>query len=486
MRLPHRPSRFALPILGFALAGLSGCLFETRVTGGAEDFPNTVALGAAASENLNAHADWDQFSHIPAIDFKDADSLVMAPPARSGAPAQATWPGPTGVAGVLPKPSASSKANGGGAAPDTAFDLSDTATLGIGRRYIRDEGPLRVRTDTLIFRWDAAARDAARDGGLDSVLLLENRGAEDWKLTLRLTGYRYVNLDSAGGFDRAAFHERLPKAGGILLHKLFVVRPGPDGDFAAKADNRPVHFATARTRGPDTLDAFTVSDADGDGELWGDNDSGLVEVRSLQSDPILRPAVARFTQAMRAVLFKQEGRTYPVSFRETRTDRNGREVVFSVRGPRADSAFGPGDTVTVTVHATAGPDELARFTERTARYRIRLSPTPGRFGSNALVEYTVEARWREGAFRRGMIVSSRIIITPEEPLASGELILDGAIAIEAEFADGATGSATGTIKDKHIEADLTELKAGVKLRRLRVRWDAAADGKVLSEEHLPD
>lgn len=481
MRLPHRRPTSLLPAFVLGTAALTGCIFETKVAGGAEDFPNTIAsLGATASEDVNSHADWDQFSNIPAIDLKDADSLVMGPPAKAGAQApvlaKSGAPQASGAA-----PTATGAASRETAPADTTFDLSDTATLGVGRRYIRDENLVRVITDTVIFKWNEKARDTIRG----NEYLLMNSNAEVRRSGF-IKAYRFDNLDTDSGYDRAVFYERNPRLGEIFHHKLFVVKPGPDGDFAARADNRPVYYATARTLGADTLDAFDVSDGDGDGQLWGDNDSGIVNVRSLQTDPAFRPAVARYTQAMRAVFFKTGGKTYPIAFQETRTDRNGRKVVFSVKGPRADSAFGPGDTVTVTVKTTAGPDEEVRFLEKTSRFRIRLSSTPGQFASNALVRFTMETRWREGAFRRGQVIGTRITFTPDEPLTSGNLVLTGAILIEAEFADGTTGSAAGFVKDKRIEVDLTELKAGLKLRRFRVSWDAAADGKVLSQERLPD
>lgn len=464
MRLP-RTFRLALPALG--LTGcLAGCVFDTKVAGGAEDFPNTVSLGATTSQSVSDHAEWDQFSNIPKVDIQDADSLVTAPPAKAS--------------GGLAKGSAAA-----GAAPDTTFNLADTAK-GFGYRYIRDEGALRVRTDTVVFRWDDQARDSVRG----NELLLLNAGAEAWRLTARLAAYRFENTDSAGGFDRALFYERIPKAGGVLAHKLHVVKPGPDGDFAKKADNRPVYYATARTLGSDTLDAFDVSDADGDGQLWGGNgnegDSGLVNVRHLQTEPVLRPGVVRVAQAMRAVFFKQGARTYPVSFLETRTDRNGRKVTFSVKGQRADSAFGPGDSVTVSVHTVAGPDEETRFVEKANRFAIQLSSAPLQFSQNRLLRFTMAARWREGAFAKGRITATRITFTPDSPMVSGDLTVKGDIRIEAEFADGTTGSAEGRVADKRIQVDLDERKGGVRLRRLRVLWDLAADGQVLEQKPLPD
>lgn len=462
-----RPFRFAIPALG--LSGfLTACVFDTKVAGGAEDFPNTLsALGGSTSTDLSAHADWDQFSHIPQVDPGMADSLV-------GNPA------PIGKAAA--KVSASAGASQ--AAPDTTWDLSDTATLGVGRRFVRDSGLVRLLTDTTVFRWD----DKARDGIRGNETLLESRGGKLVRIPLHLEAYRYENLDSEGGFDRATFYEADFKAStGAVHHKLIVVKPGADGDFAAKTDNRPVYFATARTRGGDTLDAFEAVDADGDGQLWGDNDSGLVDVRHRQTDPLLRPAVKTFTQRMRAMFFKQTGKTYPVSYSETRIDKDGRKVAFAVKGYRggADSTFGPGDTVTVTVKTVPSPDSESRFLERTARFRIRLADAPGLYAGNALLHFSMETRWREGAFRKGKLLSTRLTFVPDAPVLAGTASVTGKVKVEAVFADGSTGTLDGTYANRRLTGDKVRLLGGARPRVFKVVWDGTEEGGILEKEELP-
>jgi hypothetical protein len=461
---------------------LAGCLFETsenRVAGGAEDFPNTLSsLGAATAWNLADHGEWDQFSNIPAIDPGEADSLVAGPQvlAKPGSPA---FPGVPGVAGT-----ASGAALPKTAAADTAeWDYSDTSSLGVARRIARGATALRIRTDTTTVRWDDKARAGAP---LAELTLLESRGSEDWRLTARLTAYRFENTDSAGGFDRAAFYERLPRPGGIYHHKLLVVQPGPDGDFAAKADNVPAYYGTLRTRAGDTLDAFEVKDADGDGLLWAPGgDSGLVDVRHRQTEPALRPAVARFTQRMRAVLFKDGARTYPVAYAENRTDKDGRQVVFTVRGTRADSAFGPGDTVTAVVRTVPSPDSEGRVLERTGRYVIQLPADPADHAGRALLRFSMETRWREGAFPKGRLSATRLDFIPDAPILPGRLDLAGTLKLEAELAGGGTGSVEARIQDRRIDAGQVEIRLPAATRRFKVEWDGV-DGRILREETLPD
>jgi hypothetical protein len=358
----------------------------------------------------------------------------------------------------------------------------------VGRRFIRDSGLARIQTDTTVFRWD----DQARDGIRGNETLLESRGGRLVKGVLfHLDAYRYENLDSAGGFDRGTFYEADLKATGALHHRLIVVKPGADGDFAAKSDNRPVYFATARTRAGDTLDVFEVTDADGDGQLWGENDSGLVDVRHRQTDPLLRPAVKSFTQRMRAVFFRQTGKSYPVSYSETRVDRDGRKVTFSVRGYRngADSTFGPGDTVTVTVRTMPAAESESRFEERTARFRIRLADAPGHYAGNTLLRFSMETKWREGAFRKRPIVSTRLTFIPDAPVPSGTASVTGKVEVEVVFADGGTatldGALEGTLADRRLTGRKVRLVGGPRSGVFRVVWDGTEAGKVLETEELP-
>jgi hypothetical protein len=244
---------------------LTGCLFGTeKVAGGAQDFPNTIALeepntialGAAVSSHISDNSEWDQFGNIPSTlpSFKSADSLIVAPEslyARAKA---------AGAAGA-----------GKAALYDTTwFDLSDTAALQVGRLIHQQETAFRIKGDTVTFRWN----ELARDGLFGNELLLEARGAELWKATQRRQSYRYENTDSADGFDRGLFFDRLPTLVATdYRYRLYIVNPGPDGSMAAQADNRPVYYAFARVRftgnASDTLESFDIVDADGDGTLWG-------------------------------------------------------------------------------------------------------------------------------------------------------------------------------------------------------------------------
>lgn len=479
--------RATAPLLRAALfsGALTGCLFGTddKVAGGAQDFPNTIALGVAASSHIADNSEWDQFGNIPSTlpSFQSADSLIVAPESlylRAKAIGDPVAAAPEARIG-LPKYLAATAAAGTAGAElydTTWFDLSDTATLQVGRLIHQQETLLKIKGDTVAFRWN----ELARDGILGNELLLEARGADLWKATKRRHSYRYENTDSAGGFDRGLFFDRLPTLSDtVFRYRFYIVDPGPDGSMAAQADNRPVYYAFARVRNPgaaaDTLESFDIVDADGDGTLWGAGDSGVVDFRQKTPSPVLRPSVESVVQKMRAVLFKEEQKTYPISFRETRVDKDGRKVVWSVRGFRGgiDSTFAPGDTVVVTHHVEF--PEAARMVEKTARYRVILGDAPKKFSDNVLLRYSLEAVWRKD------LATTKFVFTPDTPVPSQELAIAGGLEFSADFGAGHTTEAAGRFENKVIDVVLDDLRADGKRKRFHIIWDALGTRLKLEE-----
>jgi hypothetical protein len=462
--------RAAAPILARLAAALwlsgcflfSGCLFATddKVAGGAQDFPNTVALGVAASSHISDNSEWNQFSAIPSAlpSFQSADSLVVPPESLYARAKLGTGAG--------------KGAGSGGAAAlfDTTWlDLSDTATLKVGRLIHQVETAVKIKGDTIAFKWDANADD----GIPGNELLLEAKGAQLWKGTDRREAYRYENTDSSGGFDRGIFLERIP----ALLpegfkFRFYIMAPGPDGEISARADNRPVYYAFARTRtvagsSPDTLESFDITDADGDGTLWAEGDSGIVEFRQKTPTPARRPSVESVTQKMRAVLFKDETMTYAISFRESRVEEDGKKVVFSVKGVRggADSTFAPGDTVNVSVHVEF--PETGRMVEKTSRYKVILGNAPKKFSDNKLLRYSLEAVWRKD------LATTKLVFTPDQTVAADELSITGSLRLSVDFGEGRTGEAEGRFENKLIDVVLNDLRADGKRKKIHLIWDAS-------------
>ncbi|GEM_PF-2563662 len=474
------PGLIGCLLTGCLLTVLSGCLFSTndpnngRVAGGAEDFPNTVAMGAAMSDHVSDHTGWDQFSVIPSAlpSFKEADSLVVAPDTASPILAKQA------AAPALGKAAAGQAKLLGSAKDTVTWDLSDTATLKVARRFHVLDGLLKIHRDTTVFRYDAKAKDAIAG----NELILLSKGADVFKISGRVQAYRYENLDSAGGFDRAVFYDRIPLANSAFRNNLLVMLPGPDGDIATKEDNRPAFYSSTLLRpaadgsgGTDTTEFFSISDADGDGALWGDGDSGVVDFKQKTPKPLFRPTVDLVVQKMRAVLYKDEQKTYPISYSETRTENDGKKVVFSVKGTRADSSFGPGDTTWVSVHTDfpAG----SRLVEKHSRYKVVLGGQPKRYQDNKLLKYTLSATWNLDS-----LTTTSFTLTPDQPVFSKNLDITGDLSVDLGFPDGATGIAVGRFQDKHIDVDFTRRSREGKERRFHIRWDAF--GKILSQIRL--
>jgi hypothetical protein len=331
-----------------------------------------------------------------------------------------------------------------------------------------------------VYRYD----EKAKDNIIGNELLLESKGAVLVKATERREAYRYDNTDSAGGFDRALFLDRIPAIlpAGFKV-RMLILLPGPDGNFEARADNRPAYYAFARIKtlaggAVDTLEAFDVTDADGDGALWGAGDSGVVDFRQKIPTPALRPAVELVVQKMRAILFKEENKTYPISYRETRTEKDGKKIVFSVRGERggADSTFQAGDTAWVTVH-TDFPDG-ARMVEKTIKYKVLLAGTPKKYADNKLLRYSLDATWHKG----DSLASTRFTFTPDRPVAANDLSLAGTLVLNADLANGAVAVADGALLDKVIDAVVTHTGKDGKKRRYRAKWNLA--GGVIQQNRL--
>jgi hypothetical protein len=476
----RQATELRLALLTTALL-LSGCLFgnDDKVAGGAQDFPNTIALGVAASSHISDNSDWNQFSAIPSTlpSFQGADSMVVAPESLVARAKLGAGLDKSGAAAGAAQSAAG--AAGSAALSDTTwFDLADTATLKIGRLIHRTETLTKLKGDTVTFKWDAQAND----GIPGNELLLEAKGAELWKATDRRETYRYENTDSAGGFDRGFFFERQPAilpAGSKI--RFYIMVPGPDGDIATKADNRPVYYAFARTRTvagetADTLESFDVTDADGDGTLWAEGDSGVVDFRQKTPTPAQRISVESVTQKMRAVLFKDESKTYAISFRESRVEKDGKQVVFAVKGVRdgVDSTFAPGDTVNVAVHVLFPED--AKMVEKTSRYKVILGNAPKKFSDNQLLRYSLEAVWRKD------LATTKLVFTPDQAVAANELSITGALQLSVDFGNGRTGEAEGRFENKIIDVVLNDFRADGKKRKFRINWDAF--GKVLKQVAL--
>ncbi len=487
-------------LLALASLGLSGCLLESnnKVAGGAEDFPNTVALGEAMSDHIADHSDWNQFSNLPAIpSFQDADSLAVPLDTLPAKAKTSANPAPQGNGEVTVTAKALSKTGASalvGIGDTLIWDYSDTAGLQIVRRYFAHDNVLRTHHDTTVIRYDAAFKA----GDTAKVIILKSRGVDVWRVSGRIQSYKYENTDSSGPLDKATFFEHIPASGGRFKNSILITLGGPDRDINTKPDNRPAYYAYALTQPAatgsavtgssaagssaldDTVEFFSISDADGDGQLWGDGDSGIVNFRQKKTNPVLRPSVTLLTQTMRTMLFKDQAKTYPISFSETRDENDGKRVVFSVKGVRSDSTFDPGDTVAVSVHVDFPPN--SRKVQKHTRYVVVLGKKPlgaslANYQDCRLIRYTQTAVWN-GA---DSLATSKLTLIPDSPTGPQELTVNGALDFDSDFGNGHTVSAGGRFDAKKIDVTAVETRPNGK-HHFHFLWDAL--GKLLSKARL--
>ena len=451
----------------------TGCIFQSKneqVAGGAEDFPNTLALGAAMAGGVSDQPEWDQFSIVPTAlpSSASTDSLII--------PADTTSLSTTVS---LTKSAANSPQVLGNLQDTVYFDYSDTATLKIIRRIHLQETNLRILADTTTFSSLALFNPI----GSRPQLILESKGMEYAKVSKRLKKYLYENLDSIGGFDRATFYDQSIIPGSRFMDTtatsihIGITSPGPDGNFNTVADNNPIYHAfylvkSINGKNLDTTEFYEIRDADKDGFFYGKGDSGIVVLDHKVPSPPFRPSVNIVTQKIRMVIFRDGTKSYPIFFNESRIEKDGKAISFSIKGNGTDSAFNPGDTSLVNLHISY-PAENAKL-EKSNFYKILIGSKPKQFKDNKLILYRSQITWRTDS-----LISATLSFKPDQPIISNELSWNGEMQADINFVNGDSGKLTGRFQDKIIDAELVRTKKDGQIRKHRIKWDYL--GKLISQ-----
>lgn len=260
----------------------------------------------------------------------------------------------------------------------------------------------------------------------------------------------------------------------------YTVEHGMNGDSLqvriTKLDNHIVGYERLRTQYGDTLEWTRLHNVDGTGTLWGDGDSGVVEMLYINKSPFLMPQVAHRALTVKARIYHKGDSSVLLSYQERDSLNNGTLTVFKARGIRGDSALIPGDTALVTFEQT--PSVAARLMTSKSRYIVRLSAQPWQFGSNALLRFTIENRWRSGVIRHSVFD-----FTPDTPVVSGHLDIRGNFKDTTEDQTGAIGYLRGNFNGDTIQVDMRELRDG-KNKNYRMVYDS--QGEIRRQEHRPD
>jgi hypothetical protein len=285
-----------------------------------------------------------------------------------------------------------------------------------------------------------------------------------------------ANQDPLDDDDNAHYTVDKHNRDGDSLITHIQVCGGPDGKVNTKADNRFVEYDDLRIRNGDTLEWTWLHDADGDGTLWGDGDSGVVEMLYINKSPFLMPQVASRALTLKARIYHRGDSSVLLSYQEHDSLNNGTLIVFKAKGIRGDSALIPGDTALVTYDQT--PSLAARLMTSKSRYMVRLSAQPWQFSGNALLRYTIENRWRSGVIRHSVFD-----FTPGAPVVSGHLDIRGDFNDTTEDQTGAIGYLQGGLNGDTIQVDMRELRDG-KNKNYRMVYDS--QGEIRRQEHRPD
>jgi hypothetical protein len=262
---------------------------------------------------------------------------------------------------------------------------------------------------------------------------------------------------------------------GILRIRHMRVDPGPDSLLATRSDNRAAEYEFLRLFNQDTLDWVRVLDADGDGLLWSDGDSGRVELRARYRAPAWKPQVESLSLSLLLNLYARGDSSVPLQYQESRRHWDGTTAAFAAKGARPDSLLRPGDTALVTFEKflPAGAD----LADSRARFLVRLGAAPWRFSDNALLRFDLLRHWRIGVIR--MLTFAFV---PDSAVPAGRLDLTGSFSLSASYDDGGIGDASGTFDGADIRAILDELRAGAR-KSFRLRYDAT--GRLLERDSLP-
>ncbi len=234
------------------------------------------------------------------------------------------------------------------------------------------------------------------------------------------------------------------------------VSGGPDHNLNTKADNKVVKYQRLLTQNGDTVEWTLLSDADGDSVLWNAGDSGVVEMQYQRLSPPSKPQVSRLSLTLRARIYHRGDSSVLLSYREQDMLNNGTVVVYAAKGVHGDSSLVAGDTALVTVDQTPLPSEDAPLLASNGRYFIRLSAQSWDFKDNALLYFTLENHWRSDQ----ILQYSLLDFTPDAPVVSGRLDIQGTFTYSLRDERGDSSNATGMFENDSIQMDLRQAGAG--------------------------
>jgi hypothetical protein len=430
--------------------GFGACILNTQSdrVAGAEDFPNTLEpLGKVAASQVNVQAEWNEFDQVPTQvgGLAELDSTL-----QSEAVSEALGKGAARAADVV------------------VWDFSDTARGKVRRLFVHTGLGVQRDEDTMVFVYDEAFRQRKSD----SVTLLARKGRSQRINSLKQ--WRMVNEDSAGPLDKGWFASRnvnLTTQGfreyQVTVHLDSALPRWSDttlrlDSLLAMRGLALGEYLFVRGKASDTLEVVRVQDNDGDGRLARNGSGKVVLTRSVW-DPPFRPSVVRSLQRVKGLYVSESGRILPQFYSDLREERDGKTIVFRVRGSGSDSLYAPGDTV--TVDKTVSFPEPKDLAQRSDAYTVWVSDDSLAPAGNRLLKYVAAWKWRLGE-----IEESRLVFKSHAPVDGSTLRGDGTLSMDVSFRDGTHVSVDGDLSGTRIQGKVLN-ESGGKSRRFRVTWD---------------
>jgi hypothetical protein len=184
-------------------------------------------------------------------------------------------------------------------------------------------------------------------------------------------------------------------------------------------------------------------------------DSGVIELRYQGHFPSAKLHVERMSLSLRVKIYGKGATSVPLLYRDLRQLRNGINTDLLVRGLAADSLLRVNDTALVSFDQVF-PAE-ASVVESRGRFRVLLGSIPWRFHDNRMLGFDLDRLWRTGPIRH-----AALSYAPDAPVRPGQLDPAGNFNLTLDYADGGTGTVTGSFRDESLRADLLELRAGLR------------------------
>ncbi len=403
---------------------LTGCLTGgSEKQAGAQDFPNTIeAMGFWAQKVTDNAEKWNESANI------DANIQQSVRPEL-----------------LNPKNSALSKSM----APISDYDSVkiDSSEFVSGRVLqirFKDDFFSQVR-DTLLIRWDEAAKDSV----LDNEWIYKRSGIIRWTFLGISHAYKYIDSTDDGKIDHRFQSTEFKNPDGTRTAINHHDAPGQDGNFETIDDNKTFFLEIIQRKLNDTLVADAWTDLDGKGKLWRKipGDTSFFSYRKIKAGDSAQAGLVR--EEVNIGLFNGPSGILPNHLSVEHIGKDGTINHVEISGPRRDSTFFPGDTVYLLLSTDFNESDTLQHLE--LRFKIATVPFTWSPETLRMLNFEASAELRQGALKK-----LRLRFTPSLALMPGENIRSGQIDMNAEFKPSGSAQLLGRFSPSGLSGDIVD------------------------------